>query len=77
MVGSLVYNLYPIFKAIVKDVQSGKYKGKTYDLGLASFDLTLNSKYSAGKVPPAVLAKMNATKKAILAGKFKVPYIGS
>lgn len=74
MVGSLVYNLYPIFKAIVRDVQNGKYKGKVYDLGLASFQFKLNPKYSAGKIPPTVMKQMNATKKAILAGKFKVPY---
>lgn len=74
MVGSLVYNLYPIFKALVKDVQAGTYKGKDYDLGLASFQLALNSKYVAGKIPPAVLAKMKAKQVAILAGKFKVPY---
>ena len=75
MVGSLVYNLYPIFKALVKDVKSGKYKGKVYDLGLASFQLPLNPKYSAGTIPPAVLAKMQAKKVAILTGKFKVPYV--
>jgi basic membrane protein A len=74
MVGSLVYNLYPIFKAIVKDVQAGKYKGKDYNLGLRSFNLVLNPKYSAGKIPSAVMKKMKATQKAILAGKFKVPY---
>lgn len=75
MVGSMVYNLYPIFKAIVKDVQSGKYKGKSYNLGLKSFDLVLNPKYKAGKIPSAVRAKMKATQKAILAGEFKVPYV--
>lgn len=77
MVGSMVYNLYPIFKAIVRDVKSGKYKGKTYDLGLKSFDLVLNPKYSAGKIPTKVRAQMKATEKAILAGKFKVPYVAS
>jgi len=75
MVGSLVYNLYPVFKAIVADVQAGKYKGKVYDLGLRSFTFALNPKYSAGKIPPAVMKQMKATQQAILAGKFKVPYI--
>lgn len=74
MVASLVYNLYPIYNAIVRDVKAGKYKGKVYDLGLRSFDFVLNPKYSAGKIPPAVLRQMRATQKAILAGKFKVPY---
>lgn len=74
MVGSLVYNLYPIFKALVKDVQNGTYKGKDYDLGLSSFQMALNSKYAAGQIPAGVLAKMKAKQTAILAGKFKVPY---
>jgi basic membrane protein A len=74
MVGSLVYNLYPIYKAIVTDVQAGKYAGKNYDLGLRSFDFVLNPKYSAGKIPAAVMREMRATQKAILAGTFKVPY---
>lgn len=77
MVGSLVYNLYPIFKAIVADVQSGKYKGKVYDLGLRSFNFPINPKYSAGKIPPRVMKQMKTTQKAILAGKFKVPYRAS
>ncbi len=75
MVGSLVYNLYPIFKALVNDVSSGKYKGKVYDLGLTSFQLPLNPRYSAGKIPPSVMAKMRAAQKAILAGTLKVPYV--
>lgn len=74
MVASLVYNLYPIYKTIVEDVKTGKYKGKVYDLGLRSFDFVLNPKYSAGKIPPAVMRQVRATQKAILAGKFKVPY---
>lgn len=75
MVASLVYDLYPIFKALVQDVSNGAYKGKVYDLGLASFQLPLNPRYSAGTIPPAVLAKMKAAQKAILGGKLKVPYV--
>lgn len=75
MVGSLVYNLYPIFKTIVQDVANGKYTGKDYDLGLASFNLVLNPSYSVTKIPPSVLAQVKATQAAILAGQVKVPYI--
>jgi basic membrane protein A and related proteins len=75
MVGSLVYNLYPIFKAIVKDVANGTYKGKDYDLGLSSFKLVLNPKYSVAKIPSTTLTKEKAVAADILAGKFKVPYI--
>jgi basic membrane protein A and related proteins len=75
MVGSLVYNLYPIFKAIVQDVANGTYKGKDYNLGLQSFKLVLNPKYSVAKIPATTLQKMKSTQAEILSGKFKVPYI--
>lgn len=75
MVGSLVYNLYPIFKAIVKDVANGTYTGKDYDLGLASFDFTLNESYSVATIPADVMAKVKAQQAAILSGAFTVPYV--
>jgi simple sugar transport system substrate-binding protein len=75
MVGSLVYNLYPIFKAIVNDVANGSYTGKDYNLGLQSFDLVLNPKYSVAKIPGATKQKEQQVASSILAGKFKVPYV--
>jgi basic membrane protein A len=75
MVGSLVYNLYPIFKAIVQDVAAGRYKAKDYNLGLASFKLVLNPKYAVTKIPAATLAKEKQVAAMILAGKLKVPYV--
>lgn len=75
MVGSLVYNLYPIFKAMAKDVSAGTYTGKDYDLGLQSFDFTLNSSYSVATIPPDLLAKVKAQQTAILNGSFTVPYV--
>ena len=75
MVGSLVYNLYPVFKKIVQDVANGKYKGQDYDLGLQSFNLVLNPKYGVASIPASSLAKMKAAQAKILAGKLKVPYI--
>jgi basic membrane protein A len=75
LVGSFVYNLYPIFKKIVLDYAAGKFKGTTYDVGLRSFSLVLNPKYSVAKIPAPILAKVKRTEAAILAGKFKVPYV--
>jgi basic membrane protein A and related proteins len=75
MVGSLVYNLYPIFKAMVKDVAAGTYTGKDYDLGLSSFDFVLNSSYSVATIPPDLLSQVQAKQKAILGGTFTVPYV--
>lgn len=75
MVGSLVYNLYPIFKAIVKDVANGTYTGKDYDLGLSSFDFVLNPSYSVSAIPPDLLTKVKTQQAAILSGTFQVPYV--
>jgi basic membrane protein A len=75
MVGSLVYYLYPVFKKMVQDVANGTYKGQSYDLGLASFKLVLNPKYSVAKIPASSLAKMKAAQAKILAGKLTVPYV--
>lgn len=75
MVASIVYNLYPIFKAIVTDVANGTYKGKDYNLGGQSFNLVWNSGYAAGTIPASVKAQEAAKAKAILAGSFKVPYV--
>ena len=75
MVGSLVYYLYPVFKKIAQDVSNGTYKGKSYDLGLASFKLVMNPKYSVAKIPASSLAKMKAAQARILAGKLTVPYV--
>jgi basic membrane protein A and related proteins len=75
MVGSLVYNLYPVFKKLVQDVANGKYKAQDYDLGLQSFNLVLNPKYGVTSIPASSLAKMKAAQAKILAGTLKVPYI--
>jgi basic membrane protein A len=75
MIGSFVYNLYPMFASIVADVAAGKFHGKSYDVGLKSFTLKLNPKYKAGTIPASVRAKMLKVQKAALAGTFKIPYI--
>ena len=74
MVASLVYDLYPIFKAIVGDVSKGTYSGKDYNLGGKSFNLVSNSGYPAAAIPASVLTTEKAKAAAILAGKFTVPY---
>lgn len=75
MVGSLVYNLYPIFKAVANDVANGTYTAKDYDLGLASFDFTLNKSYSVAPIPADTLTKVKAKQAAILNKTFTVPYV--
>lgn len=76
MVGSLVYKLYPLFKLMVQDTAQGKFiPAKDYDVGLKSFQLVLNSKYSQAKVPAKVMAQMKSAQKRIATGELKVPYI--
>ncbi len=76
MVGSLVYNLYPLFKKMVHDAGAGSFTpAKDYDVGLKSFQLVVNSKYSQAKIPAKVMAQMKRTQKRIAAGTFKVPYV--
>jgi basic membrane lipoprotein Med (substrate-binding protein (PBP1-ABC) superfamily) len=75
MIGSLVYNLEPIFKKLVQDVGRGKYKAKPYDLGIKSFALKLNKRYRVRKIPASVMAKMKAAQRQISRRKLRVPYI--
>ena len=77
MVGSVMYNLEPYFKAAVEDVRDGKFRpAKRYEFGLADggVDLKLNDGYSARKIPADVMDQVKKVKQQIIDGKFKVPY---
>jgi basic membrane lipoprotein Med (substrate-binding protein (PBP1-ABC) superfamily) len=79
-VGSIIYNLEPYFRAMVKDVQSNTFRpGKTYDIGLAQggVALKLNDRYSVKKIPEDVMRQMRQVEQQIRSGKFKVPYVPS
>jgi basic membrane protein A and related proteins len=78
MVGSIIYNLDPYFKAAVDDVRNDSFRpAKRYEFGLADggVDLQLNEGYSAGKIPADVMAQMEKVKAQIKSGEFKVPYV--
>jgi basic membrane lipoprotein Med (substrate-binding protein (PBP1-ABC) superfamily) len=77
LVGSILYNLYPYFKAMVGDVANGTFKGKTYNIGLGQggVALRLNPQYSMGKIPAGVRQQMRRVQQQIAAGTFQVPYI--
>jgi basic membrane protein A and related proteins len=78
MVGSVIYNLDPYFKAAVDDVRNGSFRpAKRYSFGLAKggVDLELNKGYSAHKIPADVMAEMEKVKAQIKSGAFKVPYV--
>lgn len=74
--GSLVYNLYPYFKRMAKDVKAGSFEpGKAYKLTYAegAFTMLVNSQVEP-KIPEDVLATMKEVEQKIMDGSFKVPY---
>jgi basic membrane protein A and related proteins len=78
MAGSIIYNLYPYFRAMALDVKDGKYSpGKTYKFGMAQDGVSLktNPEFSAAKIPPDVQAEVDKVQKQIMDGSFKVPYV--
>jgi basic membrane protein A len=78
IVGSVIYNLDPYFKAAVDDVRNGSFRpAKRYEFGLADggVDLQLNDGYSAHEIPADVMDQMEKVKAQIESGEFKVPYV--
>jgi basic membrane protein A and related proteins len=77
MVGSIIYNLEPYFKAAVDDVRNDSFRpAKKYNFGLADggVSLELNDEYSARKIPADVMDQMEKVQAQIKSGKFEVPY---
>jgi basic membrane protein A and related proteins len=77
MVGSIIYNLEPYFKAAVDDVRNNSFRpAKKYNFGLADggTSLKLNDGYSARKIPADVMDEMNKVQDQIKSGEFEVPY---
>jgi simple sugar transport system substrate-binding protein len=78
MVGSVLYNLEPYFKAAVDDVRNDSFRpAKRYEFGLADggVDLQLNDGYSVKEIPADVMGEMEKVKEQIKSGEFKVPYV--
>lgn len=77
MVGSIIYNLEPYFKAAVDDVRNDSFRpAKKYNFGLADggVSLELNDAYSARKIPADVMDQMKKVQAQIKSGEFEVPY---
>jgi len=77
MVGSVLYNLDPYFKAAVDDVRNGSFRpAKRYKFGLADggVDLQLNDGYAVKEIPSDVMDEMEKVREQIRSGEFKVPY---
>ena len=77
MVGSIIYNLEPYFKAAVDDVRNDSFRpAKKYNFGLADggVSLQLNDGYSARKIPADVMDQMKKVQAQIKSGEFEVPY---
>jgi basic membrane protein A and related proteins len=77
MVGSVLYNLEPYFKAAVEDVKNDTFRpAKRYEFGLADggVSLQLNDRYSVKEIPADVMDQMEKVQEQIKSGEFKVPY---
>jgi simple sugar transport system substrate-binding protein len=77
LVGSIMYNLEPYYKAAVDDVRNGSFRpAKRYLFGLADggVSLQLNDGYSAKEIPAGVMDQMNQVQDQIMNGEFEVPY---
>lgn len=80
VVGSIIYNLVPYFKAMVQDAKNGTFKpAKAYTFGLAQNGvyLQLNPSYSVAKIPANVMAREQKALTEIKSGKLTVPFVGS
>jgi basic membrane protein A len=78
MVGSIIYNLEPYFKAAVDDVRNDSFRpAKKYNFGLADggVSLKMNDGYSARKIPADVMDEMNKVQDQIKSGEFEVPFV--
>jgi basic membrane protein A len=78
MVGSVMYNLEPYFKAAVDDVRNDSFRpAKRYEYGLADggVDLHLNDGYAVKEIPADVMEEMEKVREQIRSGEFKVPYV--
>jgi simple sugar transport system substrate-binding protein len=77
LVGSVMYNLEPYFKAAVEDVRNDTFRpAKRYEFGMADggVDLLLNDEYSAKEIPADVMDQVDQVREEIVSGEFKVPY---
>jgi len=78
LVGSVIYNLEPYFRAAVEDVRNGEFQpAGSYSFGLADggVDLHLNPDYSVTEIPDDVMQEMEQVKEEIQNGEFEVPYV--
>jgi basic membrane protein A len=78
LVGSVIYDLDPYFRAAVEDVRNGEFQpAGSYEFGLADggVDLHLNPDYSVTEIPDDVMQEMEQVKEEIQNGEFEVPYV--
>lgn len=77
MVGSVLYNLEPYFRAAVEDVRSGTFRpAKRYEFGLAEggVELQLNDQYAVTEIPEDLMEQVDQVRAEIESGEFEVPY---
>ncbi|HXF60801.1 MAG TPA: BMP family protein [Caldilineaceae bacterium] len=76
VLASVVWNMNPIFDAIVAETQAGAFDGPYYQFGVAdgALDIAINPAL-AGQIPAEALADVDEARAAIQAGELEVPFI--
>lgn len=69
LLSSVVWNLTPVYSAMIADVKAGKYGSHNYDINLKDGSVTL---LKTKHIPDDVWAQIEALKKDIIDGKIKV-----
>jgi basic membrane protein A len=74
---SIVWNLTPMFKAMMKTTLDGTFSGPYYhyDIKEGALDLKINPQL-ADKIPPDVMKEVEAAKAKIQSGELVVPFVG-
>lgn len=69
LLSSVVWDLAPVYEAMIDDLNAGKYGSRNYDIKLADDSLRL---LHTKNIPDDVWAQIEAIKADIIAGKIKV-----
>ncbi|MBS7539857.1 putative B6 ABC transporter substrate-binding protein [Ancylobacter lacus] len=69
LLSSVVWNLTPVYSAMIADVRAGTYGSRNYDINLADGSVAL---LKTAHIPDEVWAQIEALKKDIVDGRIKV-----
>ncbi len=70
LLSSVLWNLTPVFTAMISDLKADKYGSHNYSTSLADGSISL---LKTSHIPDDVWQKVNQVKEQIIAGKIKIP----